>query len=331
MRVIVTGATSFIGRAVTKELLAGGHHVFAVVRPDSPGLPQLEMLAPEAEGKSGRKGECLTFLPFALKDIRKLESCPALVPSSALKSHSAPKGVAELWLHLGWEGAGSANRQDPHVQARNIGYALDSLHPAARLGCARFLFCGSQAEYGIADGVMGEEILCHPVSEYGKDKLEVCRRAGEDAKALGIDYIHARIFSVYGPGDHPWSLVSTCLNTFLKGGRMELGACTQQWNFLHVRDAARALTGLLLAKVPAGVYNVAGEDTRSLKSFVEQMHRLCGEKGTCEYGKRPPNAEGVVSLVPDIRKLKEAAGFAQEISFEDGIREMIGIYKENCL
>lgn len=331
MRVIVTGATSFIGRAVTKELLAGGHHVFAVVRPDSPGLPQLEMLAPEAEGKSGRKGECLTFLPFALKDIRKLESCPALVPSSALKSHSAPKGMAELWLHLGWEGAVSAIRQDPHVQARNIGYALDSLHTAARLGCARFLFCGSQAEYGIVDGIMGEEILCHPVSEYGKDKLEVCRRAGEDAKALGIDYIHARIFSVYGPGDHPWSLVSTCLDTFLKGGRMELGACTQQWNFLHVRDAARALTGLLLAKVPAGVYNVAGEDTRTLKSFVEQMHRLCGEKGTCEYGKRPPNAEGVVSLVPDIRKLKEAAGFAQEISFEDGIREMIGIYKENCL
>ena len=331
MRVIVTGATSFIGKAVKKELLAGGHHVFAVVRPNSPGRGQLEMLASEAEEKAGQKGECLTLLPLTLKDIGKLESCPGLIPYPAAKSHSAPIRKADLWLHLGWEGAGSANRQDPHVQARNIGYALDSLHTAAHLGCTRFLFCGSQAEYGIVDGVMGEEILCHPVSEYGKDKLEVCRRAREDAKALGIDYIHARIFSVYGPGDHPWSLVSTCLDTFLKGGRMELGACTQQWNFLHVRDAARALTGLLLAKVPAGVYNVAGEDTRPLKSYIEQMHRICGEKGTCEYGKRPPNAEGVVSLVPDIRKLKEAAGFAQEISFEDGIREMIGIYKENCL
>ena len=110
-----------------------------------------------------------------------------------------------------------------------------------------------------------------------------------------------------------------------------MGPCTQQWNFLYVTEAAELLVKLLLGKAPAGVYNVAGEDTRSLKSFVEQMHRLCGEKGTCEYGKRPPNAEGVVSLVPDIRKLKEAAGFAQEISFEDGIREMIGIYKENCL
>lgn len=327
MRVIVTGATSFIGKAVTKELLAGGHHVFAVVRPDSPGRGRLELLGAETGEKAGR----LTVLPFTLKDIGRLDACPELVPCPVLKSGLAPETKADLWLHLGWEGAGSANRQDPHVQARNIGYALDSLHTAARLGCTRFLFCGSQAEYGIVDGVMGEEISCRPVSEYGKDKLEVCRRAGEDAKALGIDYIHARIFSVYGPGDHPWSLVSTCLDTFLKGGRMELGACTQQWNFLHVRDAARALTGLMLAKVPAGVYNVAGEDTRPLTSYIEQMHRLCGGKGTCEYGKRPPNAEGVVSLVPDIRKLKEAAGFSQEISFEDGIREMIEIYKENCL
>ena len=108
--------------------------------------------------------------------------------------------------HLGWEGSGSANRTNPEIQARNIGYALEALGAAARLGCTRFLFSGSQAEYGIADGLMREDSPCHPVSEYGKDKLEVCRRVGERAAELGITYLHARIFSVYGPGDHPWSL-----------------------------------------------------------------------------------------------------------------------------
>ena len=299
MRIVVTGATSFIGLAVTKELLDKGHEVFAVARPDSPGRRRLE-------GKEG----CF-IMSCTLREIHTLVGRRELA------------GGADAWLHLGWGGAGSDNRRNPEIQARNIAYALEALRTAYALGCSRFLFSGSQAEYGICHTVMREDGECHPVSEYGKDKLKVCSMASEEARRLGITYIHARIFSVYGPGDHPWSLIATCMDTFLKGGHMELGACTQMWNFLYITDAARALTGLLLAKAPAGVYNVAGEDTRPLKHYLEELHRLCGGGGTYEYGKRPPNAEGVVSLIPDTGKLHEAVGFRQEISFEQGIKEML--------
>ena len=301
MRIVVTGAASFIGLAVTGELLAMGHEVYAVVRPDSPG-----------KGKLGkRKG--LFILPCTLQDIGSLTGQVQL------------REGADAWLHLGWEGAGSANRQDAQVQALNIAYALKALETAHALGCTRFLFSGSQAEYGIYHTVMKEDGECNPVSEYGKDKLKVCAMASREAKRLGITYIHTRIFSVYGPGDHPWSLISTCMDTFKKGGHMELGTCTQMWNFLYITDAARALTGLLLAKASAGVYNVAGEDTRPLREYIEELHRLCGGEGTYEYGKHPPNAEGVVSLIPDIKKLCEASGFRQEVSFGRGIREMLTI------
>lgn len=313
MRIVVTGATSFIGRAIGEELLEKRHQVFAAVRPDSAGRGELEAMQRETGGQ-------LTVLPLDLSACGTLDRHPAL------------EGRADLWLHLGWEGSGSANRTNPEIQARNIGYALEALGAAARLGCTRFLFSGSQAEYGIADGLMREDSPCHPVSEYGKDKLEVCRRAGERAAALGITYLHARIFSVYGPGDHPWSLVSSCVDTFLKGGHMEFGACTQLWNYLYIKDAVRAITGLLLAKSPSGVYNVAGNDTRPLREFIGEIHRLCGGRGTFEYGKRPPNAEGVVSLNPDTGKLYRTANFQPRISFEEGIREMIAnheFYKEN--
>ena len=313
MRIVVTGATSFIGRAVVEELLEKRHQVFAAVRPDSAGRGELEAMQRETGGQ-------LTVLPVDLSACGTLDRHPAL------------EGRADLWLHLGWEGSGSANRTNPEIQARNIGYALEALGAAARLGCTRFLFSGSQAEYGIADGLMREDSPCHPVSEYGKDKLEVCRRVGERAAELGITYLHARIFSVYGPGDHPWSLVSSCVDTFLKGGHMEFGACTQLWNYLYIKDAVRAITGLLLAKSPSGVYNVAGNDTRPLREFIGEIHRLCGGRGTFEYGKRPPNAEGVVSLNPDTGKLYRAANFQPRISFEEGIREMIAnheFYKEN--
>ncbi len=313
MRIVVTGATSFIGRAVVEELLEKRHQVFAAVRPDSAGRGELEAMQRETGGQ-------LTVLPVDLSACGTLDRHPAL------------EGRADLWLHLGWEGSGSANRTNPEIQARNIGYALEALGAAARLGCTRFLFSGSQAEYGIVDGLMREDSPCHPVSEYGKDKLEVCRRAGERAAELGITYLHARIFSVYGPGDHPWSLVSSCVDTFLKGGHMEFGACTQLWNYLYIKDAVRAITGLLLAKSPSGVYNVAGNDTRTLREFIGEIHRLCGGRGTFEYGKRPPNAEGVVSLNPDTGKLYRTANFQPRISFEEGIREMIAnheFYKEN--
>lgn len=299
MRVIVTGATSFIGTACVKEIIKEGHQVLAVIRPDSPGRAALE--------KTGGA----ELLSANLSEIASIKEAP-----------QAAAG-ADAWLHLGWEGAGSANRANAALQRKNIGYALEALRTAKALGCGRFLFSGSQAEYGICHEVMKEDMECHPVSEYGKDKLAVCRQAAGEAKELGIDYLHARIFSVYGPGDHPWSLVETCLDRLLAGEEMELGDCTQDWNYLYITDAARALAQLLLGKAAPGVYNVAGEDTRPLRSYIEQLHRLCGGRGNLAYGRRPPNAEGVTSLRPDISKLKTAAIWHSQVDFETGIRRMI--------
>ena len=80
MRVIVTGATSFIGKAVTKELLAGGHHVFAVVRPDSPGRGRLEQPGAEAgERQKKRLGK-----RQAIRPEKKLEKKGGALPSFPL-------------------------------------------------------------------------------------------------------------------------------------------------------------------------------------------------------------------------------------------------------
>lgn len=309
MNVFVTGATSFIGRASVDQLLEAGCQVTAVVRPGSPGRRALE----EMEG-----------VEVVSLNLSEISALPGLLGREGKLGQMGECA----WLHLGWEGAGSDNRRNPELQRKNIGYALDSLETAARLDCGRFLFSGSQAEYGICEGVMREDMECRPVSQYGKMKTEVLKNASLRAAELGLAYLHTRIFSVYGPGDHPWSLVETCLDKFLAGESMELGPCTQIWNFLYVEDAARALVQLLLGKGPAGVYNVAGEDTRPLRSYIEEIYELCGRKGSYVYGTRPPNAEGTVSLRPDITRLKEAAHFCPQVSFHEGIGRMIRLREE---
>ena len=143
-----------------------------------------------------------------------------------------------------------------------------------------------------------------------------------------MDFIHARIFSVYGPGDHPWSLVNSCLRTFRDGGVMELGACTQMWNFLYIDDLAEGLLALAFSEKRAGgIYNLAGDRdaTMPLRNYVETMYRLCGEKGSMIYGKLPPNAEGQAQLMPDISKIKRETGWRPQVSFEQGIGRMLAL------
>ena len=219
MTVIVTGATSFIGRAVVKALLEEGCRVVAVSRPASAGAGALQELFKDLKQRAEQKGESIGNLELCFCELGEIEKLEKIYNKEELQ--------AKAWLHLGWDGAGSDKRKDVKLQEKNIGYAIQALYTAAALGCSCFLFSGSQAEYGICDSWMKEEQQCHPVSEYGKDKVLVYQQASKAAKELGVDYIHTRIFSVYGPGDRPWSLIETCIRTFLSRRTcMEMGPCT---------------------------------------------------------------------------------------------------------
>lgn len=305
MKFIVTGATSFIGSHTVKLLLKQGHQVCAVVRPDSSNMDKLIQH---------------DNLSVVWQDLSGL---------SRLADEKECRD-GDIFLHFGWDGIGSAGRNNPEIQKKNLTHSMQAVKTARELGCGRFLFSGSQAEYGIHQDEMTEKSVCRPVSEYGKAKLEFGRQAAAYLEGAQMDFIHARIFSVYGPGDHPWSLVNTALNTFLSGGHMELGECTQKWNFLYIEDMAAAVVSLALGLAPkqSGVYNIAGNDTRVLREFVEEMYELCGKRGSYSYGVRPPNAEGPASLIPHIKKIEEATGWKPAVSFAEGIRSMLPVQKE---
>ncbi len=338
MDLIVTGATGFLGRALVKRLLRNGHRVWAVARPGSKNRELFEKEMKEAQAElAGRpvlrqeSGKGVSAgTGNGRPELRVLElgmdDCDHLA--------EAVGRPCQVFFHLGWDGAGSENRKKTELQWKNVPDSMKALQAARELGCGRFLFSGSQAEYGVCSELITEETVCRPVSEYGKAKAEFGRRGAaqvRDWAAAGVsdmDFIHARIFSVYGPGDHPWSLVNSCLRTFRDGGVMELGACTQMWNFLYIDDLAEGLLALAFSEKRAGgIYNLAGDRdaTMPLRNYVETMYRLCGEKGSMIYGKLPPNAEGQAQLMPDISKIKRETGWRPQVSFEQGIGRMLAL------
>lgn len=301
-RIVMTGATGFIGRNLARTFLDHDALVFALVRPDSKNRREL----PVHEN-------------LQVVDCR-LDQAADCVPAI---------GRADVFLHLAWGGVNREEIDSPVVQARNVAVSLDCVRAAAELGCTLFMDAGSRVEYGAVDGIMREDAVCRPINQYGKAKWEFYRKAAPLCRELGIHYYHLRFFSVYGYGDHPWSIISTLVRDLRQDKKVSLSACRHQWNFMYIEDAAQAVYELYrhvnASDRPASaIVNIASRDTRPLRSFVEEIHEIVGYKGRLEYGTFVQAKEGALSIRPDISRLTRLTGdWKEEYTFRRGIEETI--------
>lgn len=298
MKYVITGASGFLGVDICKELLHQGHQVYAVCRKESKGLDNLP------------KNDVLSIV---WADLNHLNDIPQQVKQ------------ADVFIHFAWQGTVSGGRFNPELQAENIQNAFTAMRVAKQIGCKLFVDAGSQAEYGTVTETITEETPCNPFSDYGKAKLQVWNMGRALCKELGLKYIHLRIFSVYGENDHPYTLVMSIIQKMLKNEPMDLSSCIQNWNYIYSEDAARLVIGLCNNAVSDSnfkteVYNIASDDTRMLKDFVERMKELTHSTSTLNYGAVTP--ANYVSLQPSIIKIQNS--YSMDFTpFDDVIRKII--------
>lgn len=302
MKYVITGATSFIGLELMSYLIAQHHQVVAVCRQGSKGLSKIPSNV----------------------EVILAEMCEYCNLYEEINH-------ADVFVNLAWGGTGHDGRNVQDVQEENVTNTVAAMFAADKIGCKVFVEAGSQAEYGTVLEKITEETPCCPFSEYGKAKLEVKNRLFELSEQLGIKYIHLRIFSLFGENDHPWTLVMSCIHKMLHNEPIDLSPCTQNWNFLYVKDAVRQIAGLCDHAINSKdfkheVYNIASKDTRILKEFVEEMYAFAQSKSDLHYGAVIP--ANVVSLNPDTSKTESSIGFISDHSFKDIINSIIQKYKQ---
>lgn len=305
MRFVVTGATSFLGVALCEYLINNHDEVFAVCRKGSPKITNLPKDS---------------FLHIVYADMCDFGSLSKLIDK------------ADVFINLAWEGTGHFGRDQTDIQKDNIANTYLAMQSALDMGCFLFVESGSQAEYGTVIEQIKEDTPCNPFSEYGKAKFEAMKQGVLFAKQTGMKYLHLRIFSLFGEKDHPWTLVMSCINKMLLNDPVDLSPCTQNWNFLYVKDAVRQIVGLCNYAVNSAefqheVFNIASKDTRMLKDFVMEMYMLTKSKSELKFGAIIPT--NVVSLDPDVSKTESATGFVSEHSFEDIINIIISNFKNS--
>ena len=294
-KAFVSGALGFAGVHLTDLLLSRGIEVTAVLRPGSSHDERLDML------KAKHKDAYIT----------------ALYVDRA--QHSLTEYVKEIeegqdvFFDLAWGGG----RNDMPAQRENIDRCLDSLKAASLIGCQRYVGVGSQAEYGVACGVITEECPTKPFSAYGAAKLSACHLSRVLAQELGIEWIWGRIFSLTGEFEPEGRMMPDLVRKLKAGESFSLSSCRQNWDYLDPKDCAAALLALAQNGRAGEIYNIANGAYRPLKEFVEEARAIFAPGTELSFGADP---EPFVSLAVSVDKLKNDTGWRPVIPFRDTLQ-----------
>jgi len=291
-RVLVTGASGLIGRQVLAAL--GQRNV------------DLHATARRAPATAHR----VTWHGADLLDAGQRRDLLAAARPAAI-------------IHLAWF-------TDPaHVYdaADNDAWSMASFELIAAFRAAggrRAVLAGSAAEYdwgpdGAGMGPCRESgTQLAPASRYGRAKDALRRRLEAARELAGLSWAWARLFHIYGPGEHERRLVPAIIRALKAGDPALCTAGTQQRDFMDARDAGAALAALVGAGAE-GPINIGSGTTVSVAAVATELGRIAGRPELIRLGALPMRAGEPPLLVPDTRRLNDEVGFRARHTLADGL------------
>jgi nucleoside-diphosphate-sugar epimerase len=276
-RVLVTGATGFIGRGTVRPLLASGFEVHAVGsrRPPAP-------------------------VQWHQADLLQEGSAEALM-QSIRPTHL---------LHLAWYAEPGAFWRSTE-NLRWVEASLRLLRAFAAHGGRRAVLAGSCAEYAWDDHTWCVEATtpCRPATLYGTAKHALHQIAERFAVDVGISLAWGRIFFVFGPHERPERLAGSVSSALVRGVEAPCSHGRQRRDFLYSEDLADAFVALLNSPVE-GAVNLASGQPVEIRELVMALAQAAGRPELIRLGARPTAPGEPAELAADVRRLRDEVGWA---------------------
>lgn len=312
-RFLVIGGAGFIGSHVVDQLLAGNAAYVRIYDNFSRGTKE--------------------NLHEALKDPRT-EIFPdggdilhRDILSSAMQGIDGVFHLAAMWLLQCQEYPRSAFEV-------NVTGTMNVIEAAIANKVKRLVFSSSASVYGDAVTEPIEE--SHPLNcqeFYGASKVSgemLIRALSNQAQQKGqnIEYVGLRYMNVYGPrqyDDGPYvGVIARMLNALNAGIPPVIhGDGTQAYDFIHVRDCARANILAMLSNVINGFYNVGTGTKTSINDLVECLSMLYQNKLNPSY--EVSNRPFVRNRIGSTELAEREIGFKAATSLSEGLKEAVGI------
>ena len=307
-KVVMTGPTGSIGIALIQQCIAQGIRVLAIVRPHSKRTDRIPC------------SPLVQVVACSLDTLCDLDE-------KALERAGVESFDYDVCYHFAWAATIGSGRNDMKLQTANIGYALDAVALAARLGCHTFVGAGSQAEYGRVEGILTARTPVFPENGYGMAKLCAGQMSRQRCSALGMRHIWVRILSVYGPYDGQASMVMSTIRKLAGGERACFTPGEQMWDYLYSADAAEAMLLVAERGIHGKVYVLGSGQVKPLKDYIllirQAVEAQNGSAGELGLGDLPYSEKQVMYLCADTTLLEKQIGQIPHTDFKEGIRSIL--------
>ncbi len=295
-RVLVTGASGFVGRAVCRRLLDLGVRLHGAAR-----------RSPAPFGG---------FEGFSHGDLAAPGGARALV------AEARPDLVVHLASHV--SGSRDLAAVLPTFEG-NLASTVNLLAAVQEAGCRRLVLAGSQEEPEPSP----EAPSPIPASPYAAAKGAASAYARMFHALYGTPVVAARLFMVYGPGQTDLEkLVPYTVVSLLRGEHPRFGSGRRPVDWLHVDDAVEGLLALATAPGIEGEHLDLGSGVLvTVREVVERLASLVRPGAELGFGERPDRPREVVRRA-DVETTRRRTGWGPTVPLDEGLRGTALWYRE---
>ena len=299
MKVVVDGASGFIGSHLVDALLACGYKVKAISR----------------------------HLPGLISSVAQADSNLTLVPASMGESLALQQAMegADLVFHLASGSLPQSSNLDPQADVRvNLLGALNLLEAAQMAQVKRLVMVSSGGTvYGVPQQVpIPETHPTEPTCSYGITKLAIEKYVALYRQLHGLDGVVLRVANPYGERqrlDASQGVVPVFLGKALRGEPLQIwGDGTTVRDFLHVSDVVSALLAAGRYSGDVDVFNIGSGEGLSLNQLVALLETELQRPLAVDY--LPARGFDVPTNVLSIERARLCMGWSPQVPVSEGLR-----------
>ena len=295
-KVLITGASGFVGRELVKEFEKNNTKVIAMTNHN-------------VEVSSYKNIIC---------NLDNIKELPQFIDDRDI----------DCCIHLAWQGSSGEDRGDYHIQLKNIHRTLDVCTVLPELNIGRFVGIGSLAEKNIQNYIPLDASTPDNIACYGVAKQTTRYMSKIICNNLHIEHIWCHLSNVYGVGDKTNNFINFACKLMLEEKRAAFTEGKQVHDFLYITDAARAIYHVSLKGRNNSCYYLGSGDARPLKEYIIAIRDAVDPNIALHLGEVRFNGICLPASEFDASKLKMDTGFQSEVPFETGIKKTVQWLRE---